>query len=159
MTAKRIIYSFLAGVAACKYLDQKIIEKKNHYMERSQYDKSILERWLTLYDNGITIERYLKDSGYHKVVIYGLKNIGWHLYRQLRKTGIEIAGMDRADIHENYQMPVYKPGDNIGKIDLMIVTAFKYKDVYQSMKIYQDKMISFPALLDACEKYLYETVK
>lgn len=156
MVTKKSGIMFLLGIGICKYFDNKVSIEKEAGIERNNLFIQTLDRWMTLRDNGISIERYLRKLNCKKVAIYGLGKIGNHLYEELRRTQIEIVGIDRADIYNNYQMPVYKPDDCFEDIDLIIVTSFEYEVIFQKLREkYTGKIVSFQQLLSACEEFLF----
>lgn len=156
MITKKSGFMFLLGVGICKYFEDKVSGQKDARIERNNLFIQTLDRWMTLRDNGISIEQYLRKLNCKKVAIYGLGMIGNHLYEELRRTDIEIVGIDRADIYNNYQMPIYKPDDCFEDIDLIIVTPSGYEAVYQKLREnYSKEIMSFQQLLSACEEFLY----
>ena len=156
MITKKNGIMFLLGVGICKYLEDKVTREKEAVIERNNLTIQTLDRWMTLRDNGISIVQYLREINCKKVAIYGLGAIGNHLYEELRKTEIEIVGIDRADIYNNYRMPIYKPDDCFEDIDLIIVTPFEDEAIFQKLKEnYTGKIVSFQQLLNACEEFLF----
>ncbi len=147
---------FLLGAGICKYFGDKASREKEALIERNNLLVETLDRWMTLRDNGIAIEQYLKKINCKKVAIYGLGVIGNHLYEELRRTELEIVGIDRADIYNNYQMPIYKPDDCFEDVDLIIVTPLGYEAVCQKLREkYKGQIVSFQQLLSLCEEYLF----
>ena len=157
MIMGRKLIFFVLGMSATRHFLNKIMKEKERKIERQNADIEMLERWMTLRDKGIAIDRYLQDLNCRKVAIYGLAMLGNHLYEELKKTNIEIAGIDRADIYDNYQMPIYKPDDvGYGDIDLIIVTSYSYEKIYPSLrKLYKGKIMSLRQLISESERYLY----
>lgn len=156
MITKKSGIMFLLGGVICKYFEDKVSGEKEAAIERNNLFIQTLDRWMTLRDNGISIEQYLKKLNCKKVAIYGLGVIGNHLYEELRRTEIEIVGIDRADIYNNYQMPIYKPGGCFEDIDLIIVTPSGYKKIFQELsENYNGEIVSFQQLLSACEEFLF----
>lgn len=146
----------VGAVIICKYFADKVYREKNYEIEKKNVYVETLNRWLTLRDRGISIEKYLKEKKYKKVAIYGLGMIGNHLYEELRQTEIEIVGIDQSAIYNNFQMPIYKPSECLEDVDLIIVTPLEYEKICDNLKQYQGKLISFPQLLSECEAFLYE---
>lgn len=156
MILKKFGVPFILGASICKYFDDKIYKMKDCKIENRNITIDIMDRWLTLHDKGISIERYLKDKNYKKVAIYGLGMLGNHLYEELKKAQVDIIGIDRADIHDNFQMPIYKPYDCFGDVDIIIVTPLSYDAIFQQLREnYEGSIISLWQLLSECETYLY----
>ena len=157
MITKKSGIMFFLGVGICKFFADKVSREKEAAIDRNNLFIHTLDRWMTLRDNGILIEQYLRQLGCKKIAIYGLGMIGNHLYEELRRTEIEIVGIDRADIYNNYQIPIYKPDDCFEDIDLIIVTPFGYDEVFQKLREnYTGKIVSFQQLLSACEEFLFQ---
>lgn len=157
MITKKSGFMFLLGIGICKYFEDKVCGQKEARIERNNLFIQTLDRWMTLRDNGVSIEQYLRKLDCKKVAIYGLGMIGNHLYEELRRTEIEIVGIDRADIYNNYQMPIYKPDDCFEDIDLIIVTSSGYEAVFQKLREnYTGEIVSFQQLLSACEEFLFK---
>lgn len=153
---KKVCFLIILGAVICKYFADKVLREKKYDIEKKNIHIETLNRWLTLRDKGISIERYLKEKNVKKVAIYGLGMIGNHLYEELRQTGTEIVGVDQSDIYNNFQMPVYKPDGCFEDVDLIIVTPLEYDKICDNLKQYNGKIISFAQLLSECEAFLYE---
>lgn len=152
---KKNIILFCAGIFFCKFFSDKLCRKKDFEIEKKNAYIDMLDRWMTLRDRGIAIERFLSEKGYKKVAIYGLGMFGNHLYEELQGTEIEIIGIDKADIYDNFRMKIYKPDQKFEDVDLIIVTPFEYEKICRSMEMYHGAFISLQQLLNECEEYLY----
>ena len=126
MRWNKYVYSFIGGIVFSRYFTGKVSDKINYRIEKNNANVDLLNRWLTLRDRNISIARYLEDNEYKKVAIYGLGMLGNHLYEEVRKTGIEIAGIDQAEIYNNFDMKIYKPLEIFDGVDLIIVTPLEY---------------------------------
>lgn len=156
MIQKRDIFSFLMGMGICRYFSNEVYKQKDRTIERQNITIDLLDRWLNLRDKEIYIGKYLERQNYKKVAIYGLGMIGNHLYEELITTKLEIIGIDRTDIYNNYQMTVYKPDDSFEDVDLIIVTPMGYEEIKSVLrKKYRGRIVSFMDLLSECEMLLY----
>lgn len=153
MIRKRNILAFLMGLGICRYFGQKVDRQKDKKIEIDNILIDILDRWMTLREQGSSLEEYLKQNNYKKAAIYGLGLIGNHLYEELVNSEIEIIGIDKADIYNNFKMPIYKPDDSFGDADIIIVTPVSgYDTILRTLEQnYHGKIVSFQQLLSDWE--------
>ena len=145
----------LLGFGICKYFADKLNKEKDYTIEKKNLYIQILDRLLVVRERGISLNKYLQEKNHKKVAIYGLGMIGSHLYEALKGTEVELIGIDKSKVYNNFRMPIYKPDYNLNDIDLIIVTPFDYKEIFHDLQKYHKKIISIHQLLNECEKYLY----
>lgn len=104
-------------------LDDNQIEKQ--LRKRNIYYR-MLWMWFWAESHGKSVSKYLADSGYKKVAIYGMAEIGELLYYELLKVGIEIPFVIDQNRSILCECPVISPHSNIPKADLIIITAEYY---------------------------------
>lgn len=123
--------------------------KKSKRLE-AQYN--LLNRWITLGESGITLEQMLKEKGYKSVAIYGLSDIGGHIYHALEKSDIKVCyGVDRVLSGQYEEIQIKKPMDDLETVDVMIVTALMdYSEIRKSL----EKRVDFPIV--SIEEIFYE---
>lgn len=103
---------------------------KKHIKEikkaRLYYRISIV--WLDMAQHMLSIGQYLLKSGYKRIGIYGMKELGERLYSDLRMAGITpVCFIDQSD--DIYgEIPIYKASDELPQMDLIIVTSVYYYD-------------------------------
>lgn len=155
---KKLGIFFLTVVTLCRVLDNKVFHGLNDKLEQESLNMLLLERWFTLRDKEIPLSRYIESIGCNRVAIYGMGQYGNHLYEELRKTNLTLIGIDRANIYNNFQIPIRKPEDDLSDIDLIIVTPYlQYKEIAENLRQrYAGKMMSLEELIAECETYLYE---
>lgn len=95
----------------------------------------VLERWLTLKEQGKRLASYIEGLGYKKVAIYGWGMLGKHLYEELKDSKIEISyAIDRIGGYASH-LKVVTPQDKWDDVDVIIVSAtFDYKNIRQLIK-------------------------
>ena len=125
----------LLGFGICKYFADKLNKEKDYTIEKKNLYIQILDRLLVLRERGISLNKYL--------------------YEALKGTEVELIGIDKSKVYNNFRMPIYKPDYNLNDIDLIIVTPFDYKEIFHDLQKYHKKIISIHQLLNECEKYLY----
>ena len=122
--------------------------------KRVEMQYNLLNQWMTLNEAGITLENLLEARGYQKIAIYGMANIGKHMYHALKNSSIEICyGMDRSSSGQYETIEVKKADEVVESVDALIVTAIAD---YESIKKNLENNLEFPIV--SLEEILYETV-
>ena len=129
------------AVDTYKLEDIKIFSKKNIenelLIDRYQSYWRILNKWLTLKEEGKLLETYFEKHGYSKIAIYGVGMIGVHLVKELEKSSIVIEyGIDQQgaeNVHQKF--PIYKKEDALPRVDVIIVSVtYDYANIYRYLK-------------------------
>ena len=103
------------------------------------YMFNVMNQWMQALHAGKNMERYLIDSGYEKIAIYGICNIGERLFEHLAETNITIAyAIDKNRELSNCDINVYKPTDVLPPVDLVVVTTALY--FYEIKRQLQEKV-------------------
>ena len=156
---KNIIIAFLL-VVFVRYFDNKMIQKRNQQLELVRQQREVLDRWLTLKRRKVSIDNYLEQHGYKKVGIYGLSIIGGHLYNELCHSSIvtRLIGIDRAAVREYSDIEVFKPDEDFGDVDVIIVTALgDYENIANKLRTrYSGDIVSMQQVINECGKYYYD---
>lgn len=153
------IYNYMAGCAAIlgMIVSQKClcsgIDKQN-VMQKKKYESlyNLAERWITIREEGKSLESILEERGIKTVVIYGLGKMGKHAVTQLKGSSISVVcAIDRV-VRGYWQgvkvMPLQK---HIPDADAVIVTAINDRDVIErNLKKYTDCTVL------SLEELLYE---
>ncbi len=87
----------------------------------------VLHHLLRVYENGEKLD-FFADNYIVTVAIYGMGVIGRHLYKAMKRSGINVCyGIDKnADDIDDFEIPIYKITDSLPKVDAIIVTPAKY---------------------------------
>lgn len=160
MKRKKNIIIALLLVIVVRYFDNKVIQKRTQKMELMLQQRNVLDRWLTLKRRNLSIDKYLEQYGYKKVGIYGLSMLGGHLYNELCHSSVvtRLIGIDRAAVNEYPDMEVFKPDEDFGDIDVVIVTALgDYGNIANKLQEkHSGKIVAMQQVINECEKYYYE---
>jgi hypothetical protein len=101
---------------------EKDIEKMNMFYH-------ILVEWLTLKQEGKSLEEYFIDNGYRTVAIYGMKELGERLYDELNGSSVEVKYVVDQDAENIYcEKMVCSPYDKLQSVDVMVVSAVYHMD-------------------------------
>lgn len=100
------------------------LETLNAKCERYEGYWRILERWLTLKEENVCLERYFADRKIATVAVYGAGMIGRHLLRELENGKVEVKyAIDRKADTLNVDVKVYSPDEDLPQVDAIIITA------------------------------------
>ena len=77
-----------------------------------------------LNDLKVEICNYLKRNGYNNVAIYGGRDSGWHVVKQLQKTEIIVKYVIDKIVFsgEIGSLSIFRPDDELPEVDAVIVT-------------------------------------
>lgn len=143
---------FIPKDSGANILDNNKQAYKRYKRVEMQYN--LLNQWMTLSEAGITLEHLLQVRGYRKIAIYGMANIGKHVYHALKNSSIKICyGMDRSSSGQYETIEVKKVDELVEPVDALIVTAIAD---YESIKKKLEGNLKFPIV--SLEEILYETV-
>lgn len=151
------LFGMFFVIAGVRYGDKKVFEKRNRQLALINAQNEVLDHWLTMKERNISILDFLNKNQYTKIGIYGLSMLGNHLYEELygKKEIKRLIGIDRSNIHDNYNMKIYKPEDNFEDIDLIIVTAvLDFESIVNVLeKKHKVKIMSIQQVINECEKF------
>ncbi len=134
MVAKKKNKQIEAGIKnSTKYLD--LFRQMNQYLVTKQMDKSIVD--------------YMEKKEYRKVAIYGMSHIAQRVMDDLEDSSIEVVyGIDRRADRLTYNIPIYNPEDELPEVDVIIVTAYDYEEIYDMLSKKTDyDIISFADMI------------
>lgn len=152
----KMLLAFLGGVCFGDNLVSKTFETKLRQsqaeVERLNEYFKLLNSWICVKQKGLSVERWLKEHEYKKVIIYGMKEIGTRLYDELIDTDIEIVCcIDQNKDRVLGDFEVIDLNSEIPCADMVIVTP-----VYHFAAIKRDlqtkvrcPIISFNVLLES----------
>lgn len=110
------------------------------------------DQWLRLRQEGKNLAEYFKREGYHTVAIYGMKELGEHLYDELEGTGIIVQYIIDKNADQIYaDVEVKTPDEKLDQVDAIVVTAVYYFDEIEEML---SEKVDCPVL--SLEDILYE---
>lgn len=111
-----IVTAFWFGVIVCKNKDKTTLKYKTYY--------KMMLAWMEALENGLSLESFFKERGFYHIAVYGGKDTGRYLIRQLQDTNIEVKYIiDRSMISGSFNMlSIYRPDEILPEIDAVIVT-------------------------------------
>lgn len=131
------------GTAAGYYVadknkNEKVAEKQKRIDKFVGYF-NILDAWMCLKEQNISLSEYFAECGYEKIAIYGWGKMGKHLYEELKDSKIEVAYAIDRNISGSGEMKVYNLNDKLPEVDAVVVSAtFDYDAIYEQLsdKVY-----------------------
>lgn len=139
------VFSFIAGGLLAGGAVQRQLRKDLSASEkrvekfRSYYE--MLGQWVSLKNKGVSIDRYFLDNNIGSIAIYGMGNVGVHLYNELKDSSIKVDYCidqgERTLSAEGYD--IRRLTDTLPKVDAIVVTAcFDYGTIEESIRQYVD---------------------
>ena len=129
-------------------------------MEEIKYKKlfSILGRWVSLNESGLTVGNYLAGKNKKNIAIYGLGVLGKHLLYELKEAGINVTyGIDKRGDKLNLDISFidWEEKDNFPEVDFLIVTAIVDYEILEKelCEIREYPMISLEEIICDMEQY------
>lgn len=141
-----IVVSFFIGMLYGKLkkksADQKIISAQTDEINKFREFFGILNYWLTLKEENKNLEIYFQKYNYKTIAIYGMKDLGTHLYEELKDSSIAVSyGIDKNADCIYADIDVVFPNKNMPKVDAVVVTSIHY---YQEIKAELQELTNVP---------------
>lgn len=142
-----LVMMFLGGYSLAKWhvgiQRNKKLEKLTDEVNKFREFYGILNYWLTLKEERKNLEQYFENHGYQKIAIYGMKDLGTHLYKELKDTSINVQyGMDKNADCIYADIDVFEPNEKIPQVDVIVVTAVHYLyEIEKELQQYTDTPI------------------
>lgn len=127
----------------------ELTEKRNLEKYTSFY--YLMNHWMKLLEQGISISTYFNDNNYSQIAIYGNGDIGKHLITQLEKDQKNVLCIiDRTNVF--YKDNIYKMNDDmVSSImpDIIVVTPImEYLSIKSELKNYfNTKIVSLEEIV------------
>lgn len=107
--------AFEFGLIVSKNKDDVIKKYKSYFY--------LMLEWMTILENGKLISDYLDEKGYTRIAVYGGRDMGEHLVKQIVERDISVAYIiDRSLSRFKYDIPIYTLEDQLPMVDAIIVT-------------------------------------
>lgn len=123
-----------AGSVAVKKSVAKTIEDKQEILKKVHVLYCAFDRWLQIHQEGRTLVEYFNNNNYKTVAIYGMKELGERLIDELKDSEIKVCYAIDKNADQIYaDVDVLKPEDELGAVDVIVVTAIYYFDEIEEM--------------------------
>lgn len=134
-----VLAGVCAGVGVAKAYDSKH-KKYDSGKEKFKSYYKILNQWLQLKQNNVSLERWFTTNGYNSVAIYGFGELGKRLYEELKdsKTDVKYV-IDKNISASDYDIGIFSLDEELESVDIVVVTSvFDYDNIKNDL---QDKGI------------------
>lgn len=133
---KKLLSHFLCTIVgiicSAAYLKNKYIvkhQKDAEATEKIQLYFSMLNQWLMLKIDGVSLEKYFVENNIKTIAIYGFGEVGKRFYEDMKNSNIDILYIiDQNADTITEEIPVIKKTDVLEKVDALVVTATYYFD-------------------------------
>lgn len=109
--------------------------RKQKNKDKISFYYDILNKWMKLKENNVSIAERLKEKGIETIAIYGMGDIGKHLEKELENSDILVKYAIDRSYYAIIDLDVYDPESEMPPVDAIIVTpVFEFEDICRSMK-------------------------
>lgn len=131
-----VIVGAAAGAFGVNYLKEKKITEKEQKIEKFKNYYNLLNQWLTLKQDGISIEKYFIDHGYRTIAVYGMGEMGKRLCSELKNSEIEVKyAIDQFAGSTYSEVDIVDMEDELKKVDVIVVTAtFAFDEIKEQLE-------------------------
>lgn len=141
-----------AGAAAVKAASNKKIMRKDEGAKKVHELYMAFDQWLRIRQEGKTLVEYFHQQDYKTVAIYGMKELGEHLYKELEDSDVKVCYIIDKNADAIYaDVDVVTPDDELEPVDVIVVTAIYYFDEIEEML---SEKVDYPVV--SLEDILYE---
>ena len=83
----------------------------------------IFDQWLTLIEDGISVDSILKKRGYNKVAIYGMGTMAMHFIKALENSSVSVEyAIDKSSADFYTNVKVVAEDDVLDQVDVIVYT-------------------------------------
>lgn len=126
----------VAGAVGTNYLAEKKVEQKAAKVDKFKSYYNMLNQWLSLKQEGKSLEKYFVDNGYKTIAIYGMGEMGNRLYDELKdskEVTIKYA-VDQNAASAFSELEVMDIEDELEAVDAIVVTAiFAFDEIEEQL--------------------------
>lgn len=113
---------------------------------------NLLERWLTVHEEGRTLSDILAQREIFTIALYGMGKIGKHVINELKGSSITVVyAIDRVKSGLYDSIVVKRIDDTLPKVDAVLVAAvYDFDEIEETLR----KYVTYPII--SLEEILYE---
>ncbi len=133
-----LLGGFLFGAVISSFFllktSYRIINFKNQRINKFELYFELLDSWLYLKENNISLEKYFVQNSIHSVAIYGAGKVAKHLIAELRNSSIDIKYLIDNKVKELLDIPIYSLKEVWPDVDCIVITAsFDYENIKEKI--------------------------
>lgn len=140
------------GALAVGKVTGKTIDEKQGKVDKFKSYYNMLNQWLSLKQEGKSLDEYFKENNYKTIAIYGMGEMGNRLYEELKNTEVEVKYVIDKNAESTYsELDVMDIDDEMPQVDVVIITAvFAFDEIMENI---EDK---FDCPIISLEDVVYE---
>ncbi len=131
-----IIIGAMAGAFVMNKLSSSMSMDKEKKIDKFKRYYNLLLQWVSKKQDSKDFSEYFIDKGYKKIAIYGMGEIGFRLYEELKNSDIEIKyAVDKSSNLIDVPFEVLDPEELIDdEIDVLVITAaFAFEELQEEL--------------------------
>lgn len=124
------------GAVVAGNVQGKTIEKKSEKVDKFKAYYNLLNQWLSLRQEGKTLEKYFADNNIKTIAIYGMGELGNRLFDELKNSTVTVKYAIDKNAESTYsEIEVIDPENDFEPVDAIIVTAvFAYDKIEEMLR-------------------------
>lgn len=121
---------FVTGIVSAWAILGKAQEEYGNKVDKFKSYYYLMNQWLSLKNNGGTVEKYFSENNIRTVALYGMGEVGNRLYEEL-KGKIEVKyAIDKNCFGQYEELEVKRISDDLQEVDAVVVTIpFAYEEI------------------------------
>lgn len=129
------VTGIMAGAVSAGTYQGKIVKTKQGKVDKFKSYYNMLNQWLILKQEGKNLESYFVNSGYKKIAIYGMGEMGNRLYDELKNSSVKVVyAIDKAAGSTYSEIDVFEIDDELPEVDAVVVTAiFAFDEIENAL--------------------------
>jgi len=121
------IVKFVISIAVSLFVSYKfailVCKNKDYIINKFKKNFFLLDKWMTVCEQGGDIQQYLINKSYKQIAVYGEGPLAEHFCRQLKDTEYKIKYViDKSAYTSKNGVPMYRTVPKDIKVDVIIVT-------------------------------------
>lgn len=123
---------------------KETIENREQKLNRITAYHNILNHWWDIKNQKKSLEEYFEANDYNTIAIYGMGDLGCHLYEELKDSHINILyAIDKGICAEKVKVKMVRLNEELLEVDAIIVTPVHF---YNEIKEQLEKKVSCPII-------------
>ncbi len=125
-----------AGAAGVSYFKGKVIKDQQKKVEKFKRYYGLLNQWLILKHQGVSLDKYFIDNSYKTIAIYGMGEMGNRLLEDLKSSDIIVKyAIDKEAGNTYSDIDVRDMEDELDPVDAIVVSAvFAYEEIKDDLE-------------------------
>lgn len=114
----------IAREMKCIFVKEAISRAEVRAYNKDWRYKRLLDKWMSLRDIGISLERFFLERNILEILIYGAGDLGGHLCAELSKTSVVVRGYIDSNIvaDEKNGIPIFSLDCSLPETDAIVIT-------------------------------------